>query len=580
MAERIPEPIISEIIAANDLVSVAAQYTELKRSGSSYVGLCPFHKEKTPSFHVSSGEQLYYCFGCGAGGNVIGFIERIENLDYVEAVKLLAERAGIRIPETGFSKDDKERFELRKKIYAINRESALYFRNQLLSGKYTAANEYVKKRGLNERVITAYGIGYAPPGWSNLSDYLEKRGFKKDEIVLSGVSGKSDKGRVYDRFRDRLIFPIIDVRGNVIGFGGRIFEGDGAKYLNSPETLVFNKRQNLFSLNLAKKSSPDELILVEGYMDVVSLYKYGITNAVASLGTALTQEQARLISRFVKKVVLCYDTDEAGVKATNRAIDVFDGVPVSVRILNLPEGKDPDEFVRKNGAEKFREYAAEAKSVTEYKLFLLEKKYNLNDVNGKIEYAAEAAKILSAVRNDVERDLFTRMVAEKTGSSAAAFEAQVSKGIKRSARREQREIINENIKIGMRQKKGTSKLLDAQRRLISLINSDRSLYEKLEITEDLFDNPVHIKLLDMIKNGDKSETAMLVAGFAGDDAAEAAAALSASSGYENTISAAKELISAVKTEKYNQKIQNAMQAGDIETLNRLVMEKNNNRGGN
>lgn len=580
MAERIPEPVISEIIAANELVSVAAQYTELKRSGSSYVGLCPFHKEKTPSFHISPGEQLYYCFGCGAGGNVIGFIERIENLDYVEAVKLLAERAGIRIPETGFSQDDKERFELRKKIYAINREAALFFRRQLLSGKYAAANEYVKKRGLNERVITVYGIGYAPPGWSDLSEHLEKQGFKRDEIVLSGVSGKSDKGRVYDRFRDRLIFPIIDVRGNVIGFGGRIFEGDGAKYLNSPETPVFNKRKNLFSLNLAKKSSPDELILAEGYMDVISLYKYGITNAVASLGTALTTEQAHLISRFVKKVILCYDTDEAGVKATNRAIDVFDGVPVSVRILNLPEGKDPDEFIRKNGAEKFREYAAGAKSVTEYKLFLLEKQFDLNDVNGKIEYAAEAAKILSTVRNEVERDLFTRIVAEKTGSSASALEAQVSKGIKRSARREQRDIINENIKTGMRQKKGASKLLDAQRRLIALISADASLYEKLGIREELFDNPVHLKLLGMIKDGEKTETAVLVSAFSGDDAAEAAAALSAPSNYENAASAANELIHAVKSEKYNQKIQNAMQAGDIETLNRLVMEKNNNRGGN
>ena len=574
MAELIPESIISEIISASDITEIAAKYTELKRSGGSLVGLCPFHNEKTPSFHISPDMQLYYCFGCGAGGNVISFVEAAENLDFVDAVKFLAQRANITIPETGFAAADRERHEKKQTIYKINKDAAKFFRTQLISGKDKKALEYAKKRGISDKMINVFGLGYAPDSWSGAADYLLSLGYSRDDIVLSGVCGKSDKGKIYDRFRNRLMFPIIDVRGNVIGFGGRIFGGDGAKYLNSPETLVFNKRENLFSLNLARKTSPSNLILVEGYMDVLSLYQSGVQNAVASLGTAFTKEQARLISRYVKEAILCYDTDDAGVKATNRAIEVFSGSGINIKILNLPDGKDPDEFVKKNGGEAFRELAGKAKSVIEYKLYLLEKKYNLSDNTQKAEFASEASKIIAQSKSDVERDLYSKVIAEKTGISSHAVETQVQKNKGRNARSERRAVIRDSVNRTVR-KLGPSKLLSARRRLISLFAFDRKTMSEIENPQSLFESEVHIKLLNALSESDTTDPAVLMTEFSGDDVSEAAASLSQPVNYEDNRAAAREIADTIKKEKVNELIEKAMKDGNLEELNRLIKEKNN-----
>lgn len=574
MAEHIPESIISEIISANDISEIAAKYTDLKRSGGSLVGLCPFHNEKTPSFHISPDMQLYYCFGCGAGGNVISFVEAAENLDFVDAVKFLAQRANILVPETGFAAEDRERHEKKQTVYKINTDAARFFREQLISGKNKKALDYAKRRGISEKMINVFGLGYAPESWSGAADYLLSLGYSKEDLVLSGVCGKNDKGKVYDRFRDRLMFPIIDVRGNVIGFGGRIFEGDGAKYLNSPETIVFNKRQNLFSLNLARKASPSNLILVEGYMDVLSLYQSGVQNAVASLGTAFTEEQARLISRYVKEAILCYDTDEAGVKATNRAIEVFRGSGVNIKILNLPDGKDPDEFVKRNGGEAFKELAKKAKSVIEYKLYILEKKYNLSDNTQKTEFASEASKIIAESKSAVERDLYSKVIAEKTGISSTAVETQVRKNSGRNDRRERRAVVRESITQTAR-KAGPSKLLLARRRLISLFAFDRKTMSEIENYESLFESEVHLKLLGELSGDKTADPAVLLTEFSGDDMAEAAASLSQPVNYEDKNAAAREIAATIKKEKVSGLIEKAMKDGDIETLNRLIKEKNN-----
>ena len=573
MTGSIPESIISEIISANDITEIAAKYTELKRSGGSLVGLCPFHNEKTPSFHISPDMQLYYCFGCGAGGNVIGFVEAAENLDFVDAVKFLAERAGIAIPETGFAAEDRARHEKKQTLIKINTDAAKFFREQLLRGNNKKALMYAKQRGISDKMINVFGLGYAPDKWSAAAEHLLTLGYSKDDLVLSGVCGRSEGGRIYDRFRDRLMFPIIDVRGNIIGFGGRIFEGDGAKYLNSPETLIFNKRQNLFGLNLARKASPSNLILVEGYMDVLSLYQSGVQNAVASLGTAFTEEQARLISRYVKEAILCYDTDEAGVKAANRAIDVFRGSGVNIKILNLPDGKDPDEFVKKNGGESFKELAKKAKSVTEYKLYLLEKNYNLSDNTQKAEFASEAAKIIAASNSEVERDLYSKIIAEKTGISSHAIETQVHKNKGRYERREKSAVIRESIS-PKSLRTGVSKLLSSRRRLLSLFAFDRRLISEVPNVSALFDDDVHKRIFKSLSADGAADAALIMTQFSGDEVSEAAASLSQSVNYEDSRAAAREIAQTIKKEKVNALIEKAMKDGDLETLNRLIKEKN------
>lgn len=578
MAERIPEQLISDIIASSDIADVIGRYTVLKRSGSSLVGLCPFHKEKTPSFHVSPDRQLFYCFGCGAGGNVIGFIKQIENLDYVEALRLLAEQANIGIPETGISEIDRQRHEQKQRIYDMNRLAAKFFRQCLLSPEGEKAQKYIEGRKLLEKTVVTYGIGYAPDSFSRLTDYLVGKGFRREELVVGGISGQSQNGKVYDRFRNRLMFPIIDTRGNILGFGGRLLEGDGAKYLNTSDTPVFNKRHNLYSLNFAKNFANGELILMEGYMDVISLYQNGIKNAVASLGTALTHEQARLISRFAGSVILCYDTDEAGIKATQRAIEVFEGINVKVKILNLPDGKDPDEFVKKNGGRAFEDLCRKALTVGAYKLMMLEKKYDLSNQGQVIDYVNEAATVLAGVANSVERDILTKQISEKTGVKSIAIEQETGRDVRRKAKKDQRIAISESIKkvkISYNKDK-SAKLIDAERNLISLLCRDKTMFLKYKdkVMGDFFTEEIHRTIIEKFSENPSADLSVMIAGFSDEDAALAAAALGMPLNFEDNQRAAQELIKVIEEEKYNFFINKAIKENDTVTLNRLIMEKN------
>ena len=578
MAERIPQALLDEIIAANDIVDVVSKYVTLKRSGNSLVGLCPFHREKTPSFSVVPDRQYCHCFGCGEGGNVISFIEKIEHLDFRDAVELLAQNAGIKLPEDGLSSQDRERYDKKQLIYQMNKEAALFYRGLLLSEQGKNARDYILGRRLAPDMLTLFGMGYSPKGWSQLSDHLAEMGFKKDDIVLAGLAGRNKYGGLYDFFRDRLMFPIIDTRSNVIGFSGRTLEPDakGRKYVNTSDTLVFNKSLNLYNLNYAKKYASQEIILVEGQMDAISLYQYGFKNAVAPLGTAFTEEQARLILRYTNTVVLCYDTDSAGRKATDRAIEIFRGKDVRLRIMNLPDGKDPDEFIKNNSAKAFEEQMRAAKSVPDYKISMLEQKYDIKSMDGRESFANEAAKILASVSNEIERDVLSKTVADRTGISLDSIAAEVKKDARRNLRREKTEAVSESLKTAQRRSSGkNTRLIDSEQTLLSLCANDKTILAKhREILDDgFFTDEVHARIAAILEEG-KIDVPLIEMQFEPDEAKKVAAALTKNIDFENPDKAANELIGAIRQEKLNYLINKAMKEGNAEELNRLIMEKN------
>lgn len=399
-----------------DLTDIASSYISLKRKGRNMVGLCPFHGEKTPSFNIYTENNSFYCFGCGAGGDVITFIMKIENLDYIEAVRFLAQRAGMNMPENSY---DDSMVQLRKRIYEANRESARFFHKMLYSKEGQAGLEYLRKRGLTEKTIRRFGLGFAPDSRFALSNHLRDMGFRENELVSANLVYKNKSGKgTNDRFYNRVMFPIIDVRGNVIAFGGRIMTDQKPKYLNTSDTPVFKKSANLFSLNNAKKTADRTLILCEGYMDVISVNQAGFENAVATLGTALTTEQAVLMKRFADEVIICYDADEAGQKATQRAIDILRKAGLNIRVLTVPDGKDPDEFIKKhgeNGAAAFYNLVNGSSNDTEYRLSKVKTKYNLKIPSQRVQYLDEAVKVLSSIDDGIEQDVYASRLAEETG---------------------------------------------------------------------------------------------------------------------------------------------------------------------
>ena len=573
VAQRIPEQILQDIIAANDIVDIVGSYTALKKSGSSLVGLCPFHKEKTPSFHVSPDKQVYHCFGCSAGGNVIEFIKNIENLDFIDSVKFLADKAGINVTLTDFSAEDARNFERKKRVLEANVEAARFFRSTLFNEEGASALSYAKKRQLDDKTIATYGLGYAPSGWDGLLKHLTSLGFERDILAEAGLVTVSERGKMYDRFRDRLMFPIIDIRGNVIGFGGRIMSDEKPKYLNSNETIVFNKRNNLFSLNLAKKHSDRELILVEGYMDVISLYKSGIKNAVASLGTALTKEQARLMSRYADKVIICYDTDEAGIQATKRAMEVLDGTGLKVRVLELPDGKDPDDFIKNNGAAKFLEIKKTALTVTAYKINNLRKQYGAAD--DKLEFVSRSAEILAGNISDIEREMLVTSLSEETGIAASAIGSEINKIAKREVYKEKRgkKPVYEARQLKARENKEAA----AERELIALCASEQDVISALGITEDNFLDQTHKKIITLLKQG--KSASLIFSELSEEEAKTASKALSTPINYENNIKAAKELLKTMEKERYDRLLKEAADSGDITRLNALIYEHSKTKEG-
>ena len=426
----IKREVIEEILIRNDIETLIGSYISLKRAGSNLKGLCPFHNEKTPSFTVYPSDNSFYCFGCGVGGNAITFIRQAEHLDYQDAVEFLAKRAGITVVKDDEDRSYKPDSLSKDKLYKMNTEAARFFHRCLFenSPKARAALAYfTEKRGLSLATIKHFGLGYAPDSFDALMKHMLSLGYTYDELLRGFFIGKSEKGSYYDAFRNRVMFPIIDVSGNVIAFGGRVMDDSKPKYRNTMDTPVFKKSRNLFALNFARLASQESLILCEGYMDVIALHSAGFTNAVATLGTAITPEQARLMSRYTKKVIICYDTDEAGQKASQKAIKLLSEVGLDVSVIKVPGAKDPDEYIKTFGKAKFEEVILNSKSKFEYNLESVLSKYDLNLPQDKINALNDIEKLISQVYSSAERDIYIKSISEKFGVSQASIASDVSR---------------------------------------------------------------------------------------------------------------------------------------------------------
>lgn len=442
----IAREIIDEIIYRNEISDVVGSYVSLKRAGSNFSGLCPFHNEKTASFTVFPATKSCYCFGCGSGGDVITFIMRVENLDYVEALEFLAARAGITIPEDNSAQNDVG--VSRKRIYAMNLEAAKFFRNCLMDKDIGAeALEYLcEKRKLSMATVKRFGLGYSPNDFGMLTTHLKRLGYTDEELIVGFLSGKSQKtGRPYDYYRNRVIFPIIDTAGNIVAFGGRVMDDSKPKYLNTSDTPAFKKSRHLFALNFAKKKCEEQMLLCEGYMDVIALHEAGFENAVATLGTAITSEQARIFAKYTKKVVICYDSDNAGQTATQKAIRLLGEVGVEVRILKMSGAKDPDEYIKKFGAESFRRLLGESKTGFDYNVDKILSSHDITLVEEKVKAANEVCALIAGVYSQVERDIYIRRAAELLSVSTESLSSDVA----RIRRRIEREAKNAQSKEAM-----------------------------------------------------------------------------------------------------------------------------------
>ena len=417
--------VIEDVKSRCDIVSTISQYLSVKPSGSNYKGLCPFHGEKTPSFYINTSKQIYKCFGCGEGGDVINFVMKMENLDFIDAVKLLASRYGIEI-NTNMDEDTKLRIEKSKKYQDIHTEAARFYFTNLIKEK-NPGYQYLRTRGLDDKIIKKFGLGYSLNSWNTLRDYLLSKGYEKKDLIECGLFGyKSETDTIYDKFRNRVMFPIFDYRGNVIGFGGRVLDDSLPKYLNSPDSLIFNKRLNLYGLNFARKEIKDRtVILVEGYMDLISLYQYDIKNVVATLGTALTEQQGQLIKRYADTAIISYDSDDAGVKATLRGIDILTKLGISVRVLNLKDCKDPDEFIRKYGVLEYKNAIESSTHYIKYKIDILKRSFNMQNDEEKVKFAKEASKIIKELKSPVEIDYYTKYLSSQIDISVDSIKREV-----------------------------------------------------------------------------------------------------------------------------------------------------------
>ena len=420
----IPAGFRDELVARCDIVDVVSDYVTLTPKGGSYWGLCPFHGEKTPSFHVLPDRQLYHCFGCGKGGGVISFIMDVENLPFPDAVRLLAKRAGMEVPEENLDEGSRRK---RGRLLELNKEAARFFHSQLHSPQGAEGLAYLQKRGLTRGVMTRFGLGFAPDSWDSLLLDMTQKGFSKGDLLAVGLVVSNKKGGFYDRFRNRVMFPIIDLRGDVIGFGGRVL-GDGTpKYLNSPDSPVFNKSRNLFALNLAKNTKQGHLILTEGYMDTISLHQAGFDCAVASLGTSLTGDHAKLLSRFAKEVILCYDGDTAGIRAADRAIPMLERTGLKVRVLRVTGAKDPDEYIKTYGREAFARMLDQSQNYVDYNLRQLQEQYNLEEPMQRTEFARAGAELLSQLDSPVEREVYAGQLAQTSGVGKQAILQEIKR---------------------------------------------------------------------------------------------------------------------------------------------------------
>ncbi|SFI15259.1 DNA primase [Tindallia magadiensis] len=508
MKGRIPEELVDDIIQHNDIVDVINEYVPLKSAGSNYRALCPFHNEKTPSFMVSREKQLYKCFGCGQGGGVVQFIMEKENLDFVEAVHHLARRVGIHIPEKNITQEEKQRLEKSRKMTEINREAASFFYHSLTS-RANKGFEYLKSRGWKKKTIQRFGIGFAPDQWDALLKHLTSKGYEAQLAHQAGLVTKGKtKNTYYDRFRKRLMFPIFNSRGDIVGFGGRVIDAaDQPKYLNSPETSLFNKRKLLYGLNLARVHVRESgsILVTEGYTDVISLHEKGYGNAVATLGTSLTVDHVQLLSRYTKLAILCFDADTAGSSAVLRSIELFSKTDLKIKILTLPEGTDPDQYIRRKGQKAFESLISEAPTSVEYQINLIRKKHSLATVEGKIHFAREVTQILSKLKSAVEREAYAARLAEEMGISKTALLSEIKSPTFRSGKQKRVDKWNQKdsqIKSinSMQPIKDESSYLHAERQLLKWMISNIEALDSIEnqIDETYFFDESHKMLFTLM----------------------------------------------------------------------------------
>jgi len=580
MAAFFSDEIVSEVMQANDIVDIVSGYVRLKRTGSSLMGCCPFHREKTPSFHVSADKQLYHCFGCGAGGSVIQFIMNAEGLDFPDALRFLADRAGIRLPENDGSRDE-EKYKRKHKMYEMNKDAARYFRERLLSPEGKVAQEYLTKRKLDGKTIAAFGLGWAPGGWDGLLKHLRGKGYDRSLLIDAGLCIMNEKGHVYDRFRERVMFPIFDTRGNITGFTGRILSGDAAKYMNSPESIIFDKGKNLYGLNLAKKSTRGYYILVEGNMDVISLHQAGINAAVAACGTAFTRDQARLLSK--SPVYLCFDSDGAGQKALERAAEIFKEFETPLKVIEMPDVKDPDDFIKKYGAEAFETLIQKAKTLTEHRMDILLRGVDLNNTAQKIEMLGKAAKLFSTISSAIEREVYVTRLSAKTGISVDAINSEIKKANAKNVRKEVSAEIRKAVGSGTSEVQRKNKRRHiAEAGFLSMLSESAKIYAKFgdRFSEDSFSEDIHKQIFNHIctyYNEEKEGTCQdyLMRALPGQEK-EISNVLMSVQNVSDSIRAAEDFSQALEDEIFNEKLQKAQAEGDIRLISELLKSKKQN----
>ncbi len=554
------ESFLQELTDRNDIVDVVGSYVNLsKRSGANLFGLCPFHSEKTPSFSVSPEKQIYHCFGCGKGGSVINFIMEIENLSFPEAVEFLARRAGMEMPDDRPDESSKRR----ERMLSLNRDAARFFYEQLQLPSGRAAQDYILKRKISPVMVKTFGLGYAPDSWDKLINAMRSKGYSEKEMFEAGLvrQGKSGRG-FYDSFRNRLMFPVIDVRGNVIGFSGRIL-GDGEpKYMNSPETLVFNKSRNLFALNLAKKSKCGYIILSEGNIDVVSLHQAGFDCAVASLGTSLTPEQARLLSRYTGEVIIAYDNDGAGQKASQRAIGILEKLDLKVRVLQIPGAKDPDEFIKLKGADAFKNLLERTENHIEYRLERIKSKYDISVDEQKVEYIKECASVIAELSSPVEREIYSMRIADGSSVSRAVVADEVERNRKKriagAKRKYEKEVtrpdrLSRGPVSSIRYENERSAM--AEEGVLRLMYLDASLLDGANITPDEFSSPLLARffsaLIEKARQHSQPSIASLGEEFSGDEISHLTSILQKPEVLSNGRKALEDYIEIIKSESKN-----------------------------
>ncbi len=586
----LPEGFLQELKMRNDITEVASSYLNLKRRGRNMVGLCPFHGEKTPSFNIYTENGSFYCFGCGVGGDVITFIMKIENLDYIDAVKFLAQRAGLEMPESTF---DDSLSQLRKRVYEANRQAARFFNKQLYSPIGKKGLSYFYSRELSDTTIKHFGLGYADGDRFSLCNYLKSLGFKNSEIVSANLAFQSKRSSgIYDRFNDRVMFPIIDLRGNVIAFGGRILTDEKPKYLNTSDTPVFKKSANLFSLNNAKNTGKRSLILCEGYMDVIAVNQAGIQNAVATLGTALTLEQALLMKRYADEVIICYDADEAGQKATQRAIELLRNVGLSIRVISIPQGKDPDEFLRgkgDKGGQAFKNVIERSGNDIEYRISKAKSKYNMDFSEDKVAYLNEAVKILATLDNAVEQEVYASKLSAEIGVSKDSVMLQLQKQVsKRYKEKRTKEFQSIQSRLNGRDDKINTdryqkpRATVAEEALIAYLikHPDRLSYVTSNLSDEkfqtTFNQKLYIYIRDRIQDGKDPLTA--VSGdFTTEEAAKIYQIVNSHSAKVATDKSLQEYIEVINDEFLKNKTKDAGNASIEDIQERLRKLKDNHQ---